>query len=156
MLITLKQAAAKLKAANKILVTAHVLPDGDAIGSTLAMMQILRAMGKVAQVYIDDAVRKNLHVLPHFEEIRRPADGEKFDADLLLVLDTSPDRIGNVRKLTDGKLTTTYIGRYSDELLKEVRGITAEGKAIRKELRHVNFLLNRYEASGNAESPAAL
>ena len=61
-----------------------------------------------------------------------------------------------VRKLTDGKLTTTYIGRYSDELLKEVRGITAEGKAIRKELRHVNFLLNRYEASGNAESPAAL
>lgn len=104
MLITLKQAAEKIKAANKILVTAHVLPDGDAIGSTLAMMQILRAMGKTAQVFIDDTVRKNLHVLPHFNEIRRPADGEKFDADLLLVLDTSPDRIGNVRKLTDAPI----------------------------------------------------
>lgn len=104
MLITLKEAAAKIKAANKILVTAHILPDGDAIGSTLAMMQILRAMGKSAQVFIDDIVRKNLHVLPHFEEIRRPADGEKFDADLLLILDTSPERIGNVRKLTDAPI----------------------------------------------------
>lgn len=61
-----------------------------------------------------------------------------------------------VRKLTDGKLTTTYIGRYSDELLKEVRGITAEGKAIRKELRHIALLLNRLDASGEPESTAVL
>lgn len=101
MLITLKQAAQKLKAANKILITAHVQPDGDAIGSSLAVMQMLRAIGKSAQVFIDDDVRKNLHVLPHFEEISRPAADEKFDADLLLILDTSPERIGNVAKMTD-------------------------------------------------------
>ena len=104
MLITLKEAAEKLKAANKILITAHIQPDGDAIGSTLATMQILRAMNKTAQIYIDDTVQKNLHVLPHFEEIRRPNDGEKFDADLLLVLDTSPDRIAKVRDLTDAPI----------------------------------------------------
>ncbi len=104
MLITLKEAAKKIKAANKILITAHIQPDGDAIGSTLALMQMLRAMDKTAQVYIDDTVRKNLHVLPHFEEIRRPNDGEKFDADLLLILDTSPDRIGKVRDLTDAPI----------------------------------------------------
>ena len=100
MLITFKQAAQRLKAANKILITAHIQPDGDAIGSTLATMQMLRALGKSAQVFIDDDVRKNLHVLPKFEEIRRPVDGEKFDADLLLILDTSPDRIGNIAKMT--------------------------------------------------------
>lgn len=104
MLITLKDAATKLQAANKILITSHVQPDGDAIGSTLATMQILRSLGKTAQVFIDDSVRKNLHALPHFEEIRRPKDGEKFDADLLLVLDTSIERIGNVRKLTDAPI----------------------------------------------------
>ena len=104
MLITLRQTAQKIQAANKILLTAHVIPDGDAVGSTLAMLQILRAMGKDAQIFIDDKIRDNLHVLPHFEEIRRPADGEKFDADLLLVLDTSPDRIGNVRKMTDAPI----------------------------------------------------
>lgn len=104
MLITLKEAANRIKAADKILVTAHVQPDGDAIGSTLATVQILRSIGKTAQVFIDDTVRKNLHALPHFEEIRRPVEGETFDADLLLILDTSPDRIGNVRKLTDAPI----------------------------------------------------
>ena len=104
MLITLKDAVTKIKTANKILITAHIMPDGDAIGSTLAAMQILRSIGKEAQVFIDDTVRKNLHALPHFEEIRRPVDGETFDADLLLILDTSLERIGNVRKMTDAPI----------------------------------------------------
>ncbi|MBR1646730.1 MAG: bifunctional oligoribonuclease/PAP phosphatase NrnA [Selenomonadaceae bacterium] len=104
MQITLKQAAQKIQAANKILVTAHILPDGDAVGSTLAMLQILRSIGKSAQVFIDDTVRANLHALPHFDEIRRPAADEKFDADLLLILDTEPGRIGNVRNLTDAPI----------------------------------------------------
>lgn len=104
MMITLKEAAEKLQAANKILITAHVQPDGDAIGSTLALMQMLHNLGKTAQIFIDDTVRKNLHALPHFEEIRRPKDGEKFDADLMVILDTSPDRIGNVGKLTDAPI----------------------------------------------------
>lgn len=104
MLITLKEAAQKIKAANKILITAHIHPDGDAIGSTLATMQAIRAFGKTAQVFIDDTLPKNLNVLPHFEEICRPVDGEKIDADLLLILDTSLERIGNVRKLTDAPI----------------------------------------------------
>lgn len=104
MLITLKQAAQKLKAASKILITAHIHPDGDSIGSTLATMQMLRALGKDAQVFIDDKIPKNLDFLPHFEEIRRPADGEKFDADLLLILDTSLERIANVAKMTDAPI----------------------------------------------------
>ena len=104
MLITLKQAARKIQAANKILLTAHILPDGDAVGSTLAMLQILRSMGKSAQIFIDDTIRDNLHALPHFDEIRRPVKGETFDADLLLILDTEPARTGNVRKLTDAPI----------------------------------------------------
>jgi len=104
MRITLKDAATKLKSANKILVTAHVQPDGDAIGSTLAAMMILRSLGKDAQIFIDDTARRNLHALPHFDEIKRPAEGETFDADLLLVLDTSTDRLGNVRKMTDAPI----------------------------------------------------
>ena len=131
MLITLKQAAAKLKTANKILITAHILPDGDAIGSTLAMMQILQAMGKSAQVFIDDSVRKNLHVLPHFEEIRRPAANERFDADLLLILDTSPERIGKVRELTDAPVLNidhhvTNSGKDYDLYLEHEAAATCE------------------------------
>lgn len=100
MKLTLAEAAAKLRAAEKILLTAHVNPDGDAIGSTLALLQILRGMGKTAQVYLDDKVPKNFTVMPFAEEIRRPREDETFEADLLVILDTAPDRIGTVEKLT--------------------------------------------------------
>lgn len=124
MLITLQQAARRIRSVNKILVTAHIMPDGDAIGSTLAAMMILRAIGKDAQVYIDDSVRKNLHALPSFNEIRRPTADETFDAELLLILDTSAERIGNVRKLTDAPTLNidhhvTNSGAEVDELYLE-------------------------------------
>ena len=102
--LTLKETANKLKSVEKILVTAHINPDGDALGSTLAMCLALRQLGKSAQIYIDDKLPLNLNFLPHIDEIKIPAEDEKFDADLLLILDTSTDRIGNVRKLTDAPI----------------------------------------------------
>ena len=99
MKITLQETAAKLIAADKIVITAHVNPDGDAIGSTLAMLQILREMGKNVSVYIDDKIPKNFSLLPFAEEIMRPRDYEKITADLLVILDTAPDRIGEVKNI---------------------------------------------------------
>ena len=104
MKLTLQETAMKIKTAEKILVTAHINPDGDALGSTLAMCQVLRQFGKIAQVYIDDKLPTNLNFLPHINEIKRPAENEKFDADLLLVIDTAPDRIGSIRNLTDAQI----------------------------------------------------
>lgn len=104
MIITLKEAAEKLKSAEKILVTAHVNPDGDALGSTLAMLQILRAMNKNVCAYIDDKLPKNFSELPCITEINRPADNEKISADLMVVLDTSADRIGKVADITDAPI----------------------------------------------------
>ena len=104
MRVTLQEAADKLMAANKILLTAHINPDGDALGSTLALRQGLKSLGKVVEVYIDDRLPRNFAVLPWEERIRRPKEGEKFEADLLVVLDTAPDRIGKVRNLTDAPI----------------------------------------------------
>lgn len=104
MKLTLQETATKIKSAEKILVTAHISPDGDALGSTLAMLQALHQLGKSAQIYLDDKLPTNLDFLPHIEEIKRPAEDEKFDADLLLIIDTAPDRIGNVKNLTDAKI----------------------------------------------------
>lgn len=104
MIVTLKDAAEKLKSAEKILLTAHINPDGDAIGSTLALMQILRAMKKDVQLYIDDKLPKNFLTLPCVDEIKRPAENEKISADLLVVLDTSTERIGKVAEITDAPI----------------------------------------------------
>ena len=104
MKVTLKEVAEKISAAEKILVTAHINPDGDAIGSTLAMLQILRAMNKKVSAYIDDKLPKNFVTLPFASEISRPQEVEKVSADLLIILDTAPDRIGKVLEITDAPI----------------------------------------------------
>ena len=104
MKITLQEAAAKIQAVNKIIVTSHINPDGDAVGSGLAMLQILRAMGKNAEVYIDDKIPKNFSVLPFSEQIKKPREYEKISADLLLILDTEPARTGVVKKIVDAPI----------------------------------------------------
>lgn len=83
-----------------IVITCHVSPDGDAIGSTLAMCHILRAMGKDARIVTPDLPPKTLMFLPGARDIvvfTRNADlGRQlfFDTDLVLCLDfNSPYRV---------------------------------------------------------------
>ncbi len=49
-------------------ITAHISPDGDALGSALSMMHYLRAKGKKATVVFNDAPGKNLFFIPREEE----------------------------------------------------------------------------------------
>ena len=51
--IGLKETADCLKNADSVIITAHVSPDGDAIGSTLALCAYMRGIGKKADVVID-------------------------------------------------------------------------------------------------------
>ncbi len=99
--IELKEVAEKLKAANNIIVTAHINPDGDAIGSSLALTQILKSMNKQVRVFIDDVLPPNFAILPQIKiiESSNETDEKEILADLLVVLDTQTDRIGNVLKL---------------------------------------------------------
>ena len=98
MKVELTVAAEKLKSANNIVVTAHINPDGDAIGSSLAIMQMLKSMGKQVRVLIDDALPPNFMILPKIEEIEHPVELTETEiiTDLLVVLDTQTDRIGKV------------------------------------------------------------
>ncbi len=100
--ITMEQAAEKLMAAKKLLITAHVNPDGDAVGSTLGLAAFLHGKGKTVTVMIDDKLPKNLSFLPGYDKIVRPEEGEKSDAEILVILDTSLDRIGEVAKAAEG------------------------------------------------------
>lgn len=97
MKISLAEAGNILTAAKKIVITAHENPDGDAIGSSLGLMYYLRSIGKSVTVMLDDDIPANFSVLPGTAEIIRP-DGAESDADLLVVLDSSLDRIGSVQK----------------------------------------------------------
>ena len=100
MKIEIEEAAKKLQSANNIVVTAHINPDGDAIGSSLATMQILKALGKDVRIFIDDKIPRNFLTMPCVDKIERPNDTDIIDTDLLVILDASPDRIGRVLQIT--------------------------------------------------------
>jgi len=60
----LEDAAERLARADKILITCHLGPDGDAVGSMVALASILRARGKQATLYNPDLVPRRLKWLP--------------------------------------------------------------------------------------------
>jgi phosphoesterase RecJ-like protein len=71
------------------LVTSHTRPDGDAVGSTLALAQVLRKMGKSAEVVLGDTVPVIYKPLPHAETIRQASHvNGKYDAAIILECDS--------------------------------------------------------------------
>lgn len=84
--------------ANSIVLTVHVSPDGDAMGSMLAMYEALKMQGKEVRMVVDDEVPHKYDFLSHTREVLSIDDYAKNpSADLLLVLDASTfERIGKV------------------------------------------------------------
>ncbi|SHK33680.1 phosphoesterase RecJ domain-containing protein [Clostridium cavendishii DSM 21758] len=72
---------------NKIGITYHVSPDGDALGSVLALLQALRKYGKEAYVISKDLVADNLSFLPYTEEITGEITSPTEDTGVVIVLD---------------------------------------------------------------------
>lgn len=93
--ITLKEAAAKILEADNLVITTHVNPDGDALGSSLALYQMLIKLGKNVDVVIDDDIPEAFSFLPDIEAIQKP-EKASYPADYLIMLDVSKDRIGQV------------------------------------------------------------
>ncbi|MBX4197720.1 DHH family phosphoesterase [Candidatus Parcubacteria bacterium] len=98
------QILAEIKLAKKILMHCHPSPDGDSLGSTLAMSHVLKAMGKEPTVIKGDSdLPKYLSKLPGYDTIvlKNIFEIDLKDFDLFLVLDTgSPDRVSKIQPLT--------------------------------------------------------
>ena len=84
----LNEVLRQIEARQRFLVTSHARPDGDAVGSALACSQILRALGKQAEVVLFDRVPRIYRQLPFAGEV---VHGERvngsYDAAILLECD---------------------------------------------------------------------
>ncbi|MGA9158253.1 MAG: DHH family phosphoesterase, partial [Candidatus Sulfotelmatobacter sp.] len=54
---------------DRFVLTSHARPDGDAVGSALACCQVLRAMGKQADVVLHDGVPRIYRTLPFADQV---------------------------------------------------------------------------------------
>ncbi len=89
---TLSDLKERIEAAGTIVIVSHDRPDGDAIGSTLALGLILEKLGKAVTLVNRDPVPESLVFLPGSEKITRLT--APLAADLLVVLDAAgKDRI---------------------------------------------------------------
>lgn len=76
--MTLDDILEKIKEADTIAIMAHETPDGDAIGSCLAMNAALKKLGKRPDVIIRE-VPKVFDFMPGRDEIKKDTNVEKYD-----------------------------------------------------------------------------
>lgn len=67
----------RLRNGQRFLITSHLNPDGDAIGSALGLARILRSLGKGAQVWMMDDLPKIFQGLPGSDRIHIGAEAPK-------------------------------------------------------------------------------
>jgi bifunctional oligoribonuclease and PAP phosphatase NrnA len=79
----------EIRGRQRLVVTSHARPDGDAIGSALACGQILRAMGKDAQVVMHDGVPRIYQNLPFADRVVHADSVPPNDAVILLECDNT-------------------------------------------------------------------
>ncbi len=101
----LQQAATMLRRSRRPLLLSHPRPDGDTIGSTLALRLALLALGKAPIVACVHPIPENFHFLPGVTEYRQ-AVGEEDGFDLVVAVDMS-----DLRR-TGGLYRESWRGRY--------------------------------------------
>jgi phosphoesterase RecJ-like protein len=86
--------AEEIRKAHTIAVLSHVRPDGDAIGSQLALALSLVDLGKVVDAWNEDGLPEAFRFLPKSELVTVPPSEAK-SLDLVIALDTATrDRLG--------------------------------------------------------------
>ena len=71
----------------RFILTSHARPDGDALGSVLACCQILRSMGKQANVVLSDGVPAVYRPLPFSDSVLQAEHAPEAEAAIILECD---------------------------------------------------------------------
>jgi phosphoesterase RecJ-like protein len=92
-----------VKNAKSILVLAHHHPDGDALGSMLALKAALEKLDKEVTVAVSGNIPQFLSFLPGYDTLQKDPS---FQKDLLIVIDETQAKIGNItlKRVSDTKL----------------------------------------------------
>jgi phosphoesterase RecJ-like protein len=87
--------ARALREHQKFAVLSHVRPDGDALGSQLALALSLQQMGKEVRVWNEDGMLEKYCFLPQAKLLTKPPAGAAEDFDVVVALDTAiQNRLG--------------------------------------------------------------
>lgn len=108
---TLDNIVEEIKKAESIVVLTHETPDGDAIGSSLAMYNALKQIGKKVDIIIPECPR-NFEFLAGATEIKK--EGKTDNYDLAIALDCATiDRLNGWKNYLDEANVTINIDHHT-------------------------------------------
>lgn len=105
---------AAIDQAERVAIVSHIIPDGDTVGSALALRLGLMQQGKRVSLFCDGDVPLGLRFLPGAAEFRRPEDmPEQEQFDLLLCVDVpEAPRLGKAACLLSRAAHTAQIDHH--------------------------------------------
>ncbi|MBI4802531.1 MAG: bifunctional oligoribonuclease/PAP phosphatase NrnA [Elusimicrobia bacterium] len=131
----------------------HVNPDGDTIGSMLAVSSVLKRLGKRVCLFSNDPVPENLSFLPRTKTIRiaRPPPAHKYDAAILLECST-PARAGDLTTVLKASRKVVNIDHHKTaELYGDVNIVephsSSTAEIIHRLFYNMNVKITKTEAA---------
>jgi len=100
-----------IRAASHIVIGTHLNPDGDALGSALAVSHVLDQLSKPHTVLCQHPAPTNLAFLPGADRVRQEFDGPPADLAIILDLDAL-NRLGSVRDIFEPVPTKIVIDHH--------------------------------------------
>lgn len=133
---------------NSFLVLTHYRPDGDAIGSQLALTILLKNLGKAVEAWNDDAVPAKFQFLPHSDLIRCPPPQPKdFDVVISIDVSTLPRLGASIQAVGQKKYFLNLDHHVSNEKFAEINWIApaapASGQLVFDLIKRGGFALTR-------------
>ncbi len=135
----LSAVADALRANDRFVVVSHENPDGDSLGSLLAMTLALRQLGKDAVMYLsgDTPLPREYAFMP-FEDLERHVPSDIADRVLVAVDCAKADRIGpDPGLLMDAKLKLDIDHHHDNSRFGDLNLIVAEASSTGEVLRDV-------------------
>ena len=124
-------AARAIRGARSVLVVSHVRPDGDSVGSSLALWRVLKKGGKKPSILAHDPVPRRFSFLPDGASWRTARAGRRRRAELVVALDsTDVGRLGDVRDLLPRAPLLNIDHHVSNGLFGEVNWVEPEKSSV--------------------------
>ncbi|MBN2712193.1 MAG: bifunctional oligoribonuclease/PAP phosphatase NrnA [Planctomycetes bacterium] len=126
-----KEVLAAFSKRRSVAITAHQRPDGDALGSSLALRDILRQAGHDAFVVGLEPIPYRYSFMAEKGEIVDPASGWMDKVDLFIILDCGAfDRVGEFAEKAKGKIRMINIDHHnSNTFFGDVNWVDSEASS---------------------------
>jgi len=129
--MSIKKIISTIKKNKSFLVTSHINPEGDALGSEVSFFMLLKKLGKEAHIVNADLTPPEHAFLPGIANIKHLKGRLKdLDFDCFAILDSSDlRRCGEVAKLAEGKPTINIDHHISNEMFAGANWVDAKASS---------------------------